>query len=173
MNYLDYILGGFLILGFVLGFKDGLIRKIIGLVGYFIAFYLAFNFAEKLGRVLIPVFNGEAQLANMIAGIIIFFLTVLVISILKRILHPFDKVHKLFNQLLGGVVGFVETLYFLSAILLLLSIFNFPKQSVKEKSIFYDEVFNVLPASVDFLFGENSAARNFFKDYTGNDDIKL
>ena len=41
MNYIDYILIVIVLIGFLLGFKDGLIRKIIGLIGLIAGIALA------------------------------------------------------------------------------------------------------------------------------------
>ncbi len=171
MNYVDYILLFFLALGFILGFKDGLIRKIIGLVGLLIAVYLTFNFSDRFGAVLTPVFNGEKDLAVIIAGIVIFFLTILVIAILKRVLHPVDKVNRFINQLLGGISGLIQMVYFLSGVLILLSIFNFPHQKERQNSYLYEPIYRVLPVTIDFVLGKNSSAKEFLDGYIGKDII--
>lgn len=115
MNYLDIIIFAIIVIGFLLGFKDGLIRKIIGLLGLFVAFYVSFRFANSIGKLLLPIFNHEISLAEIFGGIILFFIVVLIFSVLKRIIHPLDKVNKLLNQVLGGVAGTIQVLFFISA----------------------------------------------------------
>jgi len=41
MNYIDYILIAIILIGFILGYKDGLVRKVIGLLGLVVAIFLA------------------------------------------------------------------------------------------------------------------------------------
>ncbi len=171
MNYVDYILLVFLVIGFVLGFKDGLVRKVIGLIGLVLALYLAFNFSDEGGALITPIFNGEKELASIVAGITIFFLTILIVSILKRILHPVDKVNRFMNQLLGGISGLIQMIYFLSGLLILLSIFNFPSQKIRKESYLYTPVYKVLPVTIDLILGENSSAKQFIDGYIGNDNL--
>jgi len=170
LNYVDYILLFFLLLGFVLGFKDGLIRKVIGFVGFLLALYVSFSFAEKFGTILQPIFNGEKELAEIVGGIVLFFLSILLVAILKRILHPVDKVNRFVNQLLGGISGAIQMLYFLSAILILLSIFNFPKESDKSKSVLYETVYKILPVTIDWVLGSDSSAKEFLNGYLPSED---
>ncbi len=165
MNYIDYIIIGFIALGFILGFKDGLVRKIIGLIGLFLAIGLAFEFSDDAGVFLSSLFNGDLELATIIGGIFIFFSALLIVAILKRILHPVDKVNKFVNQLLGGISGAVQMLFFLSALLILFAIFNVPSETERNKSLLYKPVYKVVPFTVDLLMGENSKAKEFLNDY--------
>ena len=171
MDYVDYILIFFLFIGFILGFKDGLIRKVIGFIGLLLAIFLAFNFADEGGKILAPIFNGERDLSVIVAGIIIFFLTILIVAILKRILHPVDKVNLFMNQLLVGISGLIQMVYFLSGVLILLSIFNFPHQKVRQNSYLYEPVYKVLPVTIDLILGENSSAKEFLDSYIGNNNL--
>jgi len=168
LNFIDYIIIGFLTIGFILGFKDGLVRKIIGLIGFFVSIGLAFEFSDSAGKLLQPFFNNDFSLAKTIGGIFIFFLAILIVAILKRILHPVDKVNRFVNQFLGGISGLIQMVFFLSAITILFGIFNFPSQKDIEKSILYKPVHDVVPLTVDFLMGENSKAKEFLNEYIDN-----
>lgn len=161
MNYLDFIIIAFILLGFVLGFKDGLIRKLIGLSGVFLGIFLAVKLSDKFARFITPVFNDEVYLAGIAAPVVIFLLTILAASIIKRLVHPHDKVNRSLNQILGGVTGIIQIVFFLSAVLLLLALFKYPANEVKNKSMFYGSVYSVVPTTVDFLIG----GKDFVKEY--------
>ena len=103
-----------IIIGFVLGYKDGLVRKIIGLLGFIIALGLAFELSGPTGKFFTPVFNNDEYLASTVCGIAIFFLTILIFSILKRIIHPVDKVNRFLNKFLGGLSGVFQILFFIN-----------------------------------------------------------
>lgn len=165
MNFVDYIIIAFLAIGFILGFKDGLVRKIIGLIGFFVSIGLAFELSDYAGLTLQPFFNNDFLLAKTIGGIAIFFIAIFVVAILKRVLHPVDKVNRFVNQLLGGISGLIQMVFFLSAIFILLGIFNFPTQKERENSLFYETVHNVVPFTVDILMGKDSKAREFLNEY--------
>lgn len=163
MNYIDIIVLILTVVGFLLGFKDGLIRKLIGLIGLFAAFYISFFFAENVGKFILPIFNNEQGLANIFAGIILFFLVILLFSILKRIIHPLDKVNKLLNQLLGGIAGTIQILFFISAILLLLNNFNVPDENDKNKSLLYNKVYLIVPSATKIILGNNSSLQDYLQ----------
>ncbi len=165
MNYLDYIILIIISVGFLLGFKDGLIRKIIGLIGLIAGIGLAFEFSESLGKIITPFFNNDSYLANIIAGILIFLVVVLIASIIKRIVHPLDKVNKFLNQLIGGIIGVIQILFFLSGIMLFLDIFSFPAKESKNDSLIYNKVHDIIPASFDLIVGHKSKVSDVIKDF--------
>ena len=170
MNYLDIIILVVITIGFILGFKDGLIRKIIGLIGLFVGIYVAYRFSGIVGGFILPIFNDEKNLADIFAGIILFLLTVLLFSVLKRIIHPLDKVNKLLNQMLGGVAGILQLIFFISAVFVLLKIFNFPNKKDKDSSFMYQKVYLVVPSTISFLFGDSSGAQNFIQKFIQYND---
>ena len=170
MNYIDYIILAFILIGFILGFKDGIIRKIVGLAGLIFAIFIGIKFYEEFGAVIAPVFNDEIILANIFAWIIIFLAVVLLTAIIKRVIHPRDKVANFINQILGAAVGIIQMLFFLSAILIFLNFFNFPDNPEKEKSIFYSSVYNVIPITMDLVLGDDSNIKDQLQEYFNNEE---
>ena len=150
MNSIDLIIIITVLVGFILGFKDGFVRKLIGLIGFGLSVVLAVMFKDELGKMIEYALGIEIYLAQIIGGIAIFFGVILIFTLLKRIIHPFDKVNNLINQIVGGVVGIFQLLYFLSAVFLLLNIFDVLGKSVKESSAFYNITYKVIPATIDF-----------------------
>jgi len=105
LNAIDLIIIITVLVGFILGFKDGFVRKLIGLIGFGLAVVLAAMFKDELGKMIEYALGIEIYLAQIIGGIAIFFGVILIFTLLKRIIHPFDKVNNLINQIVGGVVG--------------------------------------------------------------------
>ena len=165
MNYIDFILFGGLAVGFILGFKDGIIRKLIGLLGVVAGLFAAFWWAETLGSKLIGFFDNERNLANIIAGILIFFVVLALFSIIKRIVHPADKINKFVNQLLGGIFGVIQMAYFLSGFLLFFHIFSLPPENIAKNSVSYETVYKLLPETIDFVLGDKNATQDYLKDF--------
>jgi membrane protein required for colicin V production len=166
LNYLDYIIAGLLILGFILGYKDGLVRKIIGLIGIFLGIFLAVKLSPKLGQLISPLFDNEEYLAGIIAGIAVFIIVIIATSILKRVIHPHDKVSKFANQMLGGLTGVIQILFFTSGFFLFLNIFNVPNKKTADKAFLYHPVAEVMPKTIDFMIG----GKNIFREYIENKD---
>ena len=153
-----------------MGFKDGLVRKIIGLIGFVCGILFAFEFSDEVGFYLTPVFNNEVYFANLIAGFLIFFLAIIITSIVKRIIHPLDKVNRFINQLLGGLAGIVQVIFFISGFLLFLNIFSIPSKETRVNSLFYKQVSSLVPNIIDFVLGKDSDAIDYFQDYIEGDD---
>ncbi|HSL88671.1 MAG TPA: CvpA family protein [Ignavibacteriaceae bacterium] len=170
MNTVDIIIFIVLLVGFILGFKDGFVRKLIGLLGLIVAVFLTALFSSRLGVVIEKVFDIELYLAEIIGGIILFLGTILIFSILKRIIHPFDKVKSLINQLVGGAVGAIELLFFLSAVLLLLNIFNIPDKKVQDNSLLYNHTYNVIPFTINNLKDYTPSTEEIIKNYINQKD---
>jgi membrane protein required for colicin V production len=170
LTIIDLVIVLVLAAGFVLGYKDGLIRKLVGLVGFILAVYLSLKFASDLGRILERVFGIEYYLAEILGGIIIFFLILVIFAILKRVIHPFDKVNNVINQLLGGLVGAIQILFFISAIFFLLNVFSVPDKESQNESLLYKNVYNVIPVTIDYMSDYTPETKKVIKDYINDKD---
>ena len=172
MNYIDYIIFAVILIGFILGYKDGLIRKFIGLIGLVVAIFLAINYSGGLGEYLAPMFNDELYLAKIVSGFVLFFATIFAFAILKRLIHPSDKVNKFLNQLLGGIAGTLQILFFLSLFLLLLNAISIPSEEDTESSLLYQPVYSVIPSTIDLIVGSDFQTEGFLKDYIDSKNNK-
>jgi membrane protein required for colicin V production len=170
LNLIDIIIILIVAVGFILGFKDGFVRKIIGLIGIIIAIYLALKFSGELGVMIENAFDVEYYLAEIVAGTAIFLVIIIIFSILKRLVHPFDKVNNTINQVLGGIVGALQIILFLSAAFFLLNIFNIPEENEKQNSLLYFKVYNFLPAAVDLVYDYSPSTKSIFEDYFRDKD---
>lgn len=170
MNILDIIIVVFIAIGFVLGFKDGFVRKIIGLAGFMLAAFLAIKLAAGFGRTIESVFKIEFYLAEIIGGMVIFLIIILLTSIVKRLVHPFDKVNNTLNQLVGGVAGMFQVLFFLSALFLLLNVFNQPSEKLTSKSYLHGKVLNLIPSVINYVKNYTPETKKIIKDYINDKD---
>jgi len=165
MNHIDYLLLAIILVGFILGYKDGLIRKIIGLLGLVIAIILAITYSSTLGDYLAPMFNDENYLAKIVSAIVIFFATLLIFAIVKRLIHPSDKVNKFVNQLLGGIAGTIQIVFITSVFLLLLNTISVPSENDIKNSLLYSTIYSVIPTTIDLIVGSDFKTEGFLKDY--------
>ena len=170
MNFIDVIILVAIAVGFLLGFKDGFVRKLVGIVGFIAAVIVAILFSSFVGRIIEATLGIEFYLAEIMAGLLLFISIMIVTTILKRVIHPFDKVNNLINQLIGGFVGILQLLFFLSAIFLLLNIFDFPDKKTQKSSMFYRYAYGVIPTSVDFLKDYTPSTEDVIKDYINQKD---
>lgn len=163
MNYLDFIILFVLLFAFLLGYKDGFVRKLVGTAGFIFGIYLSFTLSDEVGNFIFSITGIELYLARILAGIAIFVATIFFTSIIIRIFNPFDRINNLINRLIGGFVGVLQFIIFLSALLYILNIFKFPSQNDKDSSMFYHKVHNVLPDIIEYLDQYTPGANNIFK----------
>ena len=158
------------LVGFILGYKDGFVRKLIGIIGFALAIISAAVLKDDLGRLIEYAFGMEFYLAEISGGVLIFFTVILIFTLLKRVIHPFDKVNNLINQLIGGVVGVVQLLYFLSAVFLLLNVFDIPGENAKSESAFYSNTYQIIPVTIEFLTNYTPDTKEIFEEYLNDQD---
>lgn len=170
MSFLDIIIILLFTFGFVLGYKDGFIRKLIGLFGFALAIFLAITYAINLGRMIESVTGIEIYLSEIIAGILIFIAVIIVFSLIKRFVHPFDKVNNLLNQLTGGFVGGIQVLFFLSAFFIILNIFSTPNRESRDNSLFYNKIYSIIPLTIEYLREYEAEPKKIIKDYIRDRD---
>jgi membrane protein required for colicin V production len=115
-------------------------------------------------------FKIEFYLSEIIAGILIFFGIIIIFTIIKRVVHPFDKVNNLINQIVGGIVGIIQILYFLSAVFLIMNIFNLPNKESRKSSVLYDNTFKVIPLTIDYVYTYAPQPKQIIKDYIERKD---
>jgi membrane protein required for colicin V production len=170
LNPVDLIVIATVLVGFILGYKDGLVRKLIGIIGFALAIVSAAVLKDDLGRLIENAFGMEFYLAEITGGVLIFLTVILIFTLLKRVIHPFDKVNNLINQLIGGVVGIFQLLFFLSAVFLLLNVFDIPGKKTEEESIFYSFTSRIIPATIDFLNNYTPQTKEILEDYINDID---
>ena len=171
MKYsLDILLVAAIAVGFILGYKDGFVRKLIGFVGFCAAILLSIKFSGFGSEIMNSLFGIDKYLSEVIGGIAIFLLVILIFAILKRIVHPFDKVNGLINQILGGITGAVQILFFLSALLYLLSLFNYPTKENAESSFVYYRVYSIIPTAIDAIKDYTPDTKDILKQYINEKD---
>lgn len=170
MNILDIIILVIVFIGFILGFKDGFVRKLVGLVGFALAIFLSIKFAVQAGKIIESISSTDFYLAEIMGGVIIFILIIIIFAFLKRVIHPFDKVNNFINQLIGGIVGGIQILYFASAVFFLLHIFNVPEKSSADKSYLYNKVYSIIPVTIDYISNYISQPKELIKEYINDKD---
>ena len=73
--------------------------------------------------------------------------------------------NKFLNQLLGGIAGALQIIFFTSIFLLLLNVFDIPNQKNKDGSLLYSSIYSVTPSIIDLIVGSNFKTEGFIKDY--------
>ncbi len=173
MNILDIILLVIILIGFILGYKDGFVRKLIGLIGFAAAIFFSIRFSVAGGKLVESITGIEFYLSRIIAGFLIFLVIMIITSVLKRLIHPFDKVNNFVNQLLGGFFGTIQIIFFLSAVLFLLNIFNLPSKNQIEGSLLYNDIYLVIPITIKYIDNYAPQSKQLIQKYFSKGDSLL
>lgn len=147
-----------------------MVRKIIGLLGFILAIILSIQYSDEGAKIIAPIFSEEYYLSEIVSGVLIFILVVLITAVIKRVVHPLDKVNKFLNQLTGGITGAIQIVFFISGFLLFLNIFKIPSDEDRNESFLYLKTYNIIPSSIELILGAESDAMKFFQDFIQSKD---
>lgn len=170
MQNIDYIIIIFVIIGFIFGYKEGFLRKVIGISGLVLGVYLAFRLNDYVWPWFLSFFEGDKYLSQIAAGILIYFVVSITSSILKRIVHPFHRFNFIINRILGGIVGSFQMIIYLSIILVLLINFEIPSRKTANKSRYYKKVVKIVPTALNKLTDTNNTIRETVNQMMSNLD---
>jgi membrane protein required for colicin V production len=146
MNYVDIFISIFLIYGFIKGLYKGFIIEIASVIGLVLGIYLATQYNGDLSNYLISkqYFNWKEGYIIILSNVILFILTILIVSILGKVATKLVKLVALglFNKILGSVFGLLKNILIL---VILIFVFNLANNSLKiieqdklELSIYYE-----------------------------------
>lgn len=141
LNVFDIAIFFVLLLGIIIGFKQGVIKEAVALVGIILVFIFSFILRKPLGNMLciiLPFFKFKGAIEGlstiniliyqMIAFIIVFSILLTVYCILLKISKILQKIVNITlvliipSKLLGGLIAFIKTYIVLSAVFIVLMI---------------------------------------------------
>ena len=156
MNWLDYILIFILIYYLYNGLRQGLVKQVVGLAGFFIAFYCSLRWSGVLRSFMdrhlkldeVFVFLGQESesslwLVDVIINIIAFLMILLVISLILsvviqrlRIINKIPLVGPL-NAISGAVVGALKGILVIFIFVAVISLLetNFWEDSMQASAV--------------------------------------
>jgi membrane protein required for colicin V production len=149
MNGLDLFILAVLAGGLVIGFRSGLIKQALSLVGLVVAFLLALRLMEGVGEMAAHSLGISPDIAPLVGFALVFGGVQLTVFALVRLLEAVVGALKLsaVNRVLGGAVGGLKATIVLSVVFLLLGYLAVPSEATQRSSAFYEPVSVVLPAT--------------------------
>lgn len=167
MNVIDAVIFLFLLCGAVLGFKRGVIKSVVSLVGTILVVALSFALKDALAEVLytnLPFFKIGTSALNIliykgIAFLIIFAILSSILKIVIKLSGLLETILKLTivlsipSKILGAIFGFIEYYVFAFIILFLLAQFNVESSLITDSKL-ADKILTNTPVMSNIL--ENS-----------------
>ncbi|MBU9721187.1 MULTISPECIES: CvpA family protein [Bacillaceae] len=169
---LSFLLFFALVISFFVGFRRGLILQLIHLLGFVVAFYVAYSYYQEVAHyirlwipfpqlsedsgltLLVDAFGVERVYYNGIAFAILFFGTKIIMQVLGSL---FDflahlPILNMINRWLGGILGFIEGLLIIVIVLHLAALIQIGIiQEVLQHSSFAQMIFDYTPVISDRL----------------------
>jgi membrane protein required for colicin V production len=161
MNWLDIVIMLFLILSIFLGFKAGIIKTLVPLIGLIIGVTLALRFYVAFGRVL--SFIPQPNVAKGVAFAIILIVAVLIFAGLARLLALLVEKVMLgwVDHVLGALFGLFFGAFFV-AFVVAIWVVVFGEAGPISQSRFASFLMGSLPSVLGLLPGELDSIRSFF-----------
>ncbi|MBP8975438.1 MAG: CvpA family protein [Bacteroidetes bacterium] len=148
---LDIIIGFPILVTIFWGFRDGLVKKIVATVVMLLALYIAQISRHSVGEFLISAGVASSEKAPTISFLLVFLGICTLEIILYRIIAGKYKLGGLGDKIAGAAIGLIEGVIFMSAILMVLTVYRFPSRNLIETSQLYKPIVNVAPQILDAI----------------------
>jgi membrane protein required for colicin V production len=122
MNWVDIIILIVLAIGLFKGFGNGFVRGLFGLAAVVLGIMFAAGNYEQVAEVLLSRLAISEQWQSILAFLIIFVVTLILVNVVGKIISKALKLSALgwLDRLVGGVLGLIMSCLFIGMILMLL-----------------------------------------------------
>ena len=172
MNYIDIILGIFLLLGLVRGFMKGFFVELASLIALVAAIYGAIQFSHFAVDFLADKVDWEEDTIQLAAFAITFVIIIIVVSLAGKLLTKLANVIALgiLNKILGAAFGFLKITFLASVVILFFKAVNsensFVEQETLDNSRLYAPVATLAPLFLPSILKEAKERDILDKDKT-------
>jgi uncharacterized membrane protein required for colicin V production len=153
------------------GFRDGTVRKLVAIVVLIAGLILGQLYMRDVGNLLAGQGEGNKEGSPMNGFLVIFIGMFIVQGLLYRILAKNYKIGGFADKLGGLALGFIEGALFVSSLLFIFAMSDFPDKNNKHDSQFYKSVVNIAPQILDMTSTLGPDAIEKIKGVGGSDPI--
>ncbi len=146
---LDLFLVSPLILFTVMGFRDGVVRKLVGIGAIILGLFMAQGFMHDLTDLLTSTAGSTQEGSPGLSFAIIFFTIILASSVIYRLASDNYKIGGAADRVLGAVFGLIQGALLASSILLMMAFSGSPSRRTAEDSRLYKPLVNIAPQILD------------------------
>ncbi|MDR2359478.1 MAG: CvpA family protein [Prevotellaceae bacterium] len=145
MAYIDIIIGVLLLLSFVLGWRQGLIRQLFGILALLLGVFCAYKFSDSTAYYLSKWFSMNEGVTGAVAFAITFIVVLFLVILTGRLADRFIKLVALglVNRLLGAILGALKAVLIISVCLVVLKSFSLLPEKTMHASHFYQPLESV------------------------------
>ncbi|WP_108869445.1 CvpA family protein [Aquimarina aquimarini] len=137
MNYIDIILGIFLLWGLIKGFSKGFFSSLASLVALVVGIYIAVHFSHISGEYLEQYVDWQQGTTKLVAFALTFIIVVILVSLAGKILTKVADYAALgiLNKILGGAFGVLKMAFIASVIIIFIDALNRNITIIKEDTL--------------------------------------
>lgn len=164
MNWLDIVIALMLLGGVISGFKNGIIGEVASLAALVLGIWGAVKFSWWTAGMLSD-FGIHSEYMHLISFIVTFVAIVVIIHILAQFLSKLVESLALgfLNRLAGMVFGIAKAALIISVILVVIETLDengkVIKEPVREESLFFEPMANLVPTLLPFIHLEDLQIR--------------
>jgi uncharacterized membrane protein required for colicin V production len=134
-----------------LGFRDGFIKKVYGIVGFWAGLIIAAESMYYVGQKLVEMVGLSKELGHVIGFCAVFMIIVVIENLFWRWFGQTSEDVLSMTQRFGGAfIGFLQGLVGVSLLLVMFAIVDFPEKESRDASALYKPVLRVAPTAFDF-----------------------
>jgi membrane protein required for colicin V production len=145
------------------GFRNGLIREVLSIIGIILAVFLTFHYMDEISSYIQPFFEADASYVPFIAALLIFIGTLIIVNVIAHLAQKvLETVHlNVINRIAGLAFGALKCGIIISALLLVVAGFNIPSEQTRNESVSYPHVIYLAPWAYDTVATVYPGAKDF------------
>ncbi|MFN0158874.1 MAG: CvpA family protein [Bacteroidota bacterium] len=149
-DFIDIFLIAGLLIGAALGYRAGVMRKLLSLLALIGSIVLASHLMKSVGS-----FFTETVLLSEPTGSIVGFAVVVLVIMVGIILlyknYASKGMPKIQSQVFGVILGMIETTIIISLLLLMFKLYDWPDKETRDNSLLYTPLIKATPVLFDEL----------------------
>jgi membrane protein required for colicin V production len=141
------------VMGFYRGYSKGIVASILSIIGVLLASIFSMRLSTTLAEYLTTHNYIKSQYVTLIAFIIIFLGTILVIRLVIKAIEKLLKVAMLgtVNKVIGGLLYALVSLFFVSSICWLGNKAGVLADGIKNESKLYNIIAPIAPVTIELI----------------------
>jgi membrane protein required for colicin V production len=173
VNWVDLLILILILVPAIVGFRNGLLRKLFGFAGIIVGFILAVKLYKPISEFISPlIINVRPAVALLISFLTVLLLTYGLFLYLAKYMSNLHPTTNTLNKIFGIAAGALQGLIIASIVLYNLNQIGFPSEKTKNGSLFYKNVINIAPFIIDKLVRLLPDNNETFNEFNGNEQPK-
>lgn len=164
MTGIDYFILGVVGIGGILGYRDGLFRKILAIVSFIIGLIAATKLMNPLGTIISSSFGFSLEISFTLAFFAVFIVIVILQNVVFKIIGNMSGGLQIVNKIGGVLIGLLQGSLAASLILVMLSLFGIPSESTTKKSPLYKPFLTISPRLFDLTSKVIPESKSFYDE---------